>query len=41
MSLQFEWDNEKARLNLAKHGIDFGDARTVFLDPLAYIAIDR
>ena len=41
MSLQFEWDNEKARLNLAKHGIDFGDARTVFLDPLAYIFDDK
>jgi len=31
--MDFEWDNEKARINLAKHGISFEDARIVFYDP--------
>jgi uncharacterized DUF497 family protein len=38
----FEWDEEKAKANLAKHGISFQEAMTVFLDelsvPLAEIA---
>jgi uncharacterized DUF497 family protein len=33
--MQFEWDPEKARLNLKKHGIAFDEAATVFYDPLA------
>jgi hypothetical protein len=28
----FEWDSEKARANLRKHGIDLADAVTVFED---------
>lgn len=28
----FEWDEEKAALNLKKHGIDFRDAALVFND---------
>lgn len=28
----FEWDDRKARSNLHKHGIDFVDARYVFMD---------
>lgn len=31
----FEWDNEKAISNLAKHGVSFEEAVTVFGDPLA------
>jgi len=31
----FEWDAEKARSNLRKHGVDFADAVGVFHDPLA------
>lgn len=31
----YEWDAEKARGNLRKHGISFEEAATVFLDPLA------
>jgi uncharacterized DUF497 family protein len=31
----FDWDPEKARKNLAKHGVSFEEAMTVFLDPLA------
>ena len=30
-----ECDPEKAKVNLRKHGISFGDAATVFRDPLA------
>ena len=33
MGLQFEWDEEKERINIAKHGIDFSTASHVFLDP--------
>ena len=29
----FEWDEEKAASNLAKHGISFPEAATVFADP--------
>jgi len=31
----FEWNPEKARLNVRKHRISFEQAATVFLDPLA------
>jgi uncharacterized DUF497 family protein len=41
MNLQFEWDRQKARLNLKKHGIDFEEAKAVFRDPLAYIFDDE
>jgi uncharacterized protein len=30
----FEWDDEKSRRNLAKHGIDFDDAKEVFYRPV-------
>ena len=30
-----EWDPEKARSNLEKHGVDFHEAGTVFDDPLS------
>jgi uncharacterized DUF497 family protein len=29
----FEWDDKKAINNLAKHGVTFEEASTVFLDP--------
>jgi uncharacterized DUF497 family protein len=35
MSLQFEWEDRKARQNLKKHGVSFEEASTVFSDPLA------
>ncbi len=31
--MEFEWDPEKARQNLAKHKISFHEAATVFGDP--------
>lgn len=32
--VEFEWDEEKAKSNLFKHGISFDEAKTVFDDPL-------
>ncbi|MBI3702261.1 MAG: BrnT family toxin [Rhizobiales bacterium] len=29
----FEWDDNKRRANVAKHGLDFVDATEVFADP--------
>jgi len=40
MSLVFRWDPSKASSNLAKHGISFEEAATVFGDPLARIFDD-
>ena len=31
--MDFEWDADKAALNLRKHGVSFEDAARVFLDP--------
>ena len=33
--MKFDWDPKKADANLAKHGVSFEDASTVFADPLA------
>jgi uncharacterized protein len=33
MALRFEWDANKAKANLAKHGISFEEASTAFRDP--------
>ena len=33
MSLSFQWDENKAKSNLAKHGVGFEEATTVFGDP--------
>lgn len=30
MEYRFEWDRTKARANLAKHGVSFEEAATVF-----------
>ena len=32
--MEFEWDEEKAAANLARHGVSFAEASTVFADPL-------
>ena len=34
MALVFEWDAGKEKTNLAKHGVEFDEAKTVFGDPL-------
>ena len=38
--LGFEWDANKARSNVAKHGISFEEATTVFDDPYARVIAD-
>jgi uncharacterized DUF497 family protein len=38
---EFDWDPVKAAANLAKHGIAFQTAMTVFLDPLARSRFDE
>lgn len=40
MSLQFEWDDAKAKANLKKHRVAFDEALSVFADPLARIFDD-
>ena len=32
--MAFEWDADKADKNLSRHGVSFGEAVTVFDDPL-------
>ena len=36
----FEWEDAKAESNLAKHGVSFPEAATVFADPLAVFLDD-
>lgn len=38
--IQFEWDNNKAKLNIQKHGISFEEAATVFEDEEALLRDD-
>ena len=38
--MEFEWDPDKAGRNLAKHGVSFHEAATVFGDPLAITFFD-
>lgn len=35
MEGDFEWDDEKAAANIAKHGVSFAEAATVFADSWA------
>ena len=32
--MEFEWDENKLRTNLSKHGVSFNEASTIFDDPL-------
>ena len=40
MQYTFEWDAEKARQNVDKHGISFEEAVTAFGDPLSLTVSD-
>jgi uncharacterized DUF497 family protein len=35
MAITFEWDQAKAKVNLAKHGVSFEQATSAFYDPLS------
>ena len=39
-TLHFEWDEPKARANIAKHGVSFNEAKTVFCDERARLISD-
>lgn len=41
MQRRLAWDDAKARVNLAKHGIGFAEAALVFDDPLHLSVLDR
>jgi uncharacterized protein len=41
MTTEFEWDETKADSNFLKHGVTFGEAVSVFTDPLAVIFDDE
>lgn len=40
MGYVFEWDSQKARRNVRKHGVTFDEASTVFGDPVAILMPD-
>jgi uncharacterized DUF497 family protein len=40
MTLTFEWDEEKSKRNVRKHGVTFEEAKTVFNDPFAITITD-
>lgn len=35
MSIEFQWDDNKARINSEEHGITFQEAKTVFYEEFA------
>ena len=41
MELEFEWDEEKARTNLAKHGVSFLTAAEIFANEILERIDDR
>lgn len=40
MALTFEWDGNKSKHNLKKHGVAFDEAKTVFNDPFSITVPD-
>lgn len=39
--MEFEWDEEKNRVNIRKHDIDFNDVCEMFDDPMLVMLDDR
>ena len=39
--MQFEWDEDKSRANIAKHGISFEQAQLIFYGPTVDLVDDR
>jgi uncharacterized protein len=39
--VRYEWDPRKARVNLAKHGVDLAEGVSVLEDPLALTIFDK
>ena len=40
MGIPFEWDEEKAEINLKKHKVGFEEAKSVFGDPFSITVYD-
>jgi uncharacterized DUF497 family protein len=40
MPVSFEWEPQKAKINLQKHQVDFEEASTIFDDPLFITFLD-
>lgn len=40
MRYTFDWDRQKAKTNFTKHGVDFQQAASVFLDPMMLALFD-
>ena len=40
MQLRFEWDKQKAEINLRKHSVSFDEAQSVFTDSLSIVMPD-
>ena len=38
--LEFNWDEQKAQINLKKHGVSFEEAKSAFYDENARIIYD-
>ena len=39
--MNYEWNLIKERLNVAKHGVDFEEAKSVFADEFALVIFDE
>ena len=39
--MNYEWNLIKERLNVAKHGVDFEEAKSVFADKFALVLFDE
>jgi uncharacterized protein len=40
MQYNFEWDPNKAKVNIKKHGVSFEQVAEIFLDPLQLVIFD-
>ena len=39
--MTYEWDEIKAKLNIAKHGVSFDEAKTAFCDEYGVVVFDE
>lgn len=39
--MNFEWDEIKEQLNIAKHSVDFTEAKSVFADEYGLVVFDK
>lgn len=39
-NIEFEWDDEKAKDNMSKHGVSFEERATIFNDPMIATVFD-